>query len=581
MGAFLLISEKKRDFNIAESLSVIEQQCGTSPVFYQIAGFQLYSFPKKHSCCNNIITDGDKSLFAFGSPFIRNMTYDETLRKVLETQTGTKREVPDISGLFFILINNNSELSFITDETGLYSIYHSDDGLVMSSSFLALCNGAASLSLNRGAVVENLLTGSIHGEETIFNGILRFNPKKRVAFSDIKFSGVYPDRREIPQYESSEEALDAQVDALANYFGGIRRSIGTKRIDAGITGGFDSRLLLAELLKWYDSDKISLHNFKRIKADSDYNIGKEIAEAFHIDFRTVEPVEEDKEGSDLEAFEKGMIYADGQIRTHLFWHERFNTFEYRLLLLDGIGIGMSGIGGEQYRNQERLVSKGINLRKWIEYYLVKRLSGNNAVSSREFDHLISVLENKITSGLEIDPGQPVNLLHLKRYMNELYNPANRGLRASFENRLMPYFLPFADPEVALAAYGSAEHLGGSLNFQAKLIKKINPDLAKIRSGYGYDFYSGEPLAKYLPQVVIENFIPSGLRSSLTGLVLKRETQRWYNMTNRSLEILNLVRELDRYDLKIDTGALLSRTDLGPLVLALGYILSVFRDKIIR
>ena len=84
-------------------------------------------------------------------------------------------------------------------------------------------------------------------------------------------------------------------------------------------------------------------------------------------------------------------------------------------------------------------------------------------------------------------GSNIDFLGIKRWWNEVWIPFGPGIRNNAENQLSLFFSPFADPLLSLPAYGNISHLGPSVRFEAEMIRRIAPDLARIHSSYGYSF----------------------------------------------------------------------------------------------
>jgi hypothetical protein len=580
MGAFLLVSARAVDFNREAAINLIRKQCNSEPLKYALPGWTLFHFPKELVKTPNFINKGENSLFAAGTPYIPGRSYSDSLNFILRELNDEK--IPgEISGLFFLLHRKKDNLGFMTDPYGIYSIWHTSDGTVISSSFLALAEGLPFLNADRSIITENLLTGTVTGSDTIFTEIKRYEPGNLFKFSGLEF--YLPGHSKGPDnkvFRSRKESLSAQIEAMDTCFSGMEPLVNEFGADSGITGGYDSRLLLAMCIRHFKKELLQFHSHMRKTPDNDFISGKEICSSAGLKFidRPVLDFTDAGEGNVREILEAGMTFCDGQVRTHSFWHEAFNSSEYRRELLGNKRTGFSGIGGEQFRNADHYFSPGWNRRKWIMYDLVLKYCGKSAAGRQILNELTRSIESKIRTRLGTE-GAAVNLTEIKRYMHEIYIPANRGLRSSNENRLSFFLLPFTDRNVAETAFKAVNFLGISNDYEGDLIKMINPEIAGIRTSYSYSFDKGEPAVRKLSLLLINNFLPGSLRHVLIENKYASNSSQWENILGNFSILRESLNAIVTIELPVNFNELIKRKDLGPLVFAMGYMLKKYSGKI--
>lgn len=583
MGAFLLVSCMATGFKTETAIDTIRRQCLTEPVKFNLPGWEMYLFPKGVRCPPNYIEYENISVYATGTPYLSGHGYSSTLkRKLLRFSKGIIDE-DDISGLYFMLFNNGQKLRFLTDKAGLYSIYHTADGNIISSSFLGICGGAEKLSPHREAMIENLLTGSLIGADTIFAEIKKFESSVPFSFTGIEFIQNRTGKTDLTIYKTREESLTAQVEILDSLFNGMVPLAEECGIDSGITGGLDSRLLLALCRKHFPPAKLQFHSHMRKTPDKDFLCGKEICDKTTLQFIET-PVQDICDISGNEIINKmnaGMLFNDGQIRTHSFWHEEFNSSGYRVRTLRDKRMGLNGIGGEQYRNLERFMFQSRNLYQWISFELIEKQSGRRVSGNTTRKELTDRIAKKIELKLGCNGNRKVNLLLLKRYMNEIYNSANRALRSSHENRLSFFLSPFTDQYVAQSAYSLVNHLGVSVSYEAELINRIDPEVASLNSAYGFRFNRREPVYSVVPGVLFGNFLPASIQSAVYERISSRTTGRWDLVLKEHTYLGRCAEALASLSLPVSMGEMIRRTDLGPLVFAMGHLLLTYKEKITR
>ncbi len=580
MAAFLMISSDQKGFSADGALNRMREQTLSEPRHFVIGRWDLYLFGKKNGAYSNFRESEDNSIFVCGSLFFPGMTYDETLDSLISNLENDRENQPRPRGIFFLLKSKTGVLSFETDDGGLYNIFHTSDGNVISNSFLAICSGLSSLTLNRSVLLENVITGSVIGAETTFNEILRFDNQNPFCFSNIEFT-PRPGRYEYPGFSSKEDSLAAQIDVLDDYFKGIAPFIEQTGLDCGITGGYDSRLLYALVKRHFNPETTQFHSFLRKIPDSDYLIGRQVCEAGGSHFIPAQ-VKESFDHSEEEfsaLLYQSMLFNDGQIRTHAFWHEEINTADFRRTVTGEKDSAFSGIGGEQYRNSERMVLRYRRLDKWVNYALIGRYAGECFTEKKIREELVASLSSKISERLDLDRKKAIDLLVLKRYMNEIYIPANRGVRCNNENKISFFFMPFADAEIAHTAYGAVPFLGANLDYEGDMIAMLDETIASLPSGYGYSFDRGEPFSRSLMYVFLENALPWKLNDRAYRLFSSRQTDYWRELQSKRETLDKLFNIFSDFAFPVDPHVLLASKDLGPLIFAAGYLLHFFKDKI--
>jgi hypothetical protein len=583
MGAFLLVSDRATGFNIHEATETIKRQCLTTPVKFNFPGWEMYLFPKGVRCPSNYIESGNFSVYATGTPYLSGHGYSSTLnRKLLQFSKGNI-DPDDVRGLYFMLFNDGQRLRFATDRNSLYSIYHTSDGNIISSSFLGICGGVGKISPHREAMIENLLTGSLIGSDTVFAEIKRFESSVPFSFTGLEIIQHTKRQTDLMIYKTREESLTAQAEILDSLFKGMIPLAEECGIDSGITGGLDSRLLLALCRKHFPSTKLQFHSHLRKTPDKDFLCGKEICSKMALQFIET-PVRDiyDLSGNEvINKMNEGMLFNDGQVRTHSFWHEEFNSSTYRVRTLRDKRLGLNGIGGEQYRNLERIMFPSRDLRQWIRFELIEKQSGHRVSGDKTRMELTDRIAKKTELKLDCNGNRKVNLLLLKRYMNEIYNPANRALRSSHENRLSFFLSPFTDPYIAQSAYSLVDHLGVSVSYEAELINRIDPEVASLNSAYGFRFNRREPVYSVVPGVLFSNFLPASIQSSVYERMSSRASGRWDLMLKKHAYLGRCAEALASFSLPVIVKEMIRRTDLGPLVFAMGHLLVTYNEKITR
>jgi hypothetical protein len=263
-------------------------------------------------------------------------------------------------------------------------------------------------------------------------------------------------------------------------------------------------------------------------------------------------------------------YIDGEIRTHHLWIESINTRQYRADLLGSKRIGFSGVGGEQYRNQERMLRKKWRFEEWVKHDLLLLNSGYSVLDKSKVNEYVDYISNKIIKELNISNHKFIDHYHVKRYFNEIYNPANRTLRTNVENQIAFFLSPFTDAHLSFEAYNALPSLGYSKEFEIMMIKALDRQIATVKTDYGYGLIRGEPLRlKYFS--FAKEFLPKGAYNKIR-LFRKQPSPFITNYTNTFPFARNLLSNVNDLGIPINTENLAKNAFLGPLLISLGFLI---------
>ncbi len=526
------------------------------------------------SCVNYTGHDGSAS--GTGTFTYRCGNPEESLRSLVSDFREGRYDPACLLGHYFIFLFLPDGFSILTDGTGLVKAWHDGDGSFLTSSFLLAARLTESRVLNREAATENLVTGGITGAETLLRGISVFSRASARLFSGIRF--VIPATGEPGRSPASAgEAAGSQAALLTGYFRSWSRLTGKSGPDIGLTGGYDSRLVLACAIDSFND--LQVHSHHRPAGSEELRIARMIAEGEGLGLVSPQVIPpEDMDDPMLErVLESSFRFNDGNISLHCNWMEEYNTAEYRMTVLGDRRLGMSGIGGEQYRNQDRLCIKPWFFRQWLKYSCLRRVSGKAFTSARDEELILDRMRSKISEVLGFSSGKVfIDIYDLKRIQNEVQIPAYRGARTDAENRLSWYLSPLADVHIASAAYGITRFLKDSKRFEGDLIKLISPALAAYPTDYGYDLLRGEPVSARITGSSFENLLPASVKWAL------RERARRGDRAVRALDrirtspvLAGYIQNVTDAGLPVSVPALLARESTAHMVVALGY----FLDKI--
>lgn len=383
-------------------------------------------------------------------------------------------------GSFCILRNDERGLRLQCDPLGLMQVFRDEAGTLWSSSFLALASATTERRFNRQAVFEYIFAEMPHGRETIAAHIQLHDCRKTAHWQpDLRLIDTYPTLPSEPN--RSPAALEqACVDALLAGFQSLSDAF-AGRIDSGLSGGYDSRLVLAALRKAGAEPR--LHVYGAANSD-DVLIAKEIAararmEIHHIDKGKREfPSPEEYRVKAIE----WLLAFDGYVPDGVMGNGQ--DIATRIDRAAGGRAALNGGGGEIFRNFFYLPNRRYTRRE-VLWSFYSQFDARVAQPGFDLDDYYQRMESKLADCV----GHMSNVLS-RREVEWLYTAFRCRFWMARNNcinsRLGAYFTPLVTWRLATLGLDipmAEKNLGV---FESRLIRALAPDLATIRTAYGHD-----------------------------------------------------------------------------------------------
>ncbi|MGB5199832.1 MAG: hypothetical protein WBR56_08030, partial [Sedimenticolaceae bacterium] len=154
-------------------------------------------------------------------------------------------------GIHLILVFRQGRLYISCDGLGAGKIYADREQTLWSNSFLAMLELCSPHRFDAQACYEYVCNGSVFGSRTLVDEV-RALPANTLLVVDEKIRQVQrpsPIRNKpVPPGASLDEVADLQIQQLDDVFGPIAQCF-HDRLRVSFSGGFDSRLMLAMLLR--------------------------------------------------------------------------------------------------------------------------------------------------------------------------------------------------------------------------------------------------------------------------------------------------------------------------------------------
>ncbi len=390
-----------------------------------------------------------------------------------------------MNGSFCVLRYCEGRLTLLPDKLGLYKIYRDESGSVISSSFLGVLETVEQLRPDPQSIYEYVFQGATYDGRTLFDQVRLL--ERRAIFhlgSTIAACPLPDDLCDGPDWSSFDDHLARAHDALRVIFRSIVAGFGDA-IDTALSGGFDSRLILALLREQRAMPRIHVYG---ASTDPDVRIAKTIAAGEgilieHVDKSAATPPDAD-EFRDLVV--RNFMRLDGYPAEGIF--DNGSDVATRADRAAGGALALNGGGGEIFRNFFYLGDRTYSIRQLLWSFF----SGfDPAMCSEAFDEREYLLG--MAKAIARLFGKPADAdcagIRLAREEIEYLYPCLRcvywmGRNNSVNNRFGYAATPFIATELiklALRIPIAAKNYG---RFEAALIARADPALAGYPSAHG-------------------------------------------------------------------------------------------------
>lgn len=590
MGGFLLKRTSLQESAGGER-QVFERKGFSSPARFLLGEWELLLYRKILLEEDNFVQNGTHKLFCCGTLIYFGLGYRDSLNRLLSDFQHREIDQSELIGHFCVFYWNGKSLKILTDRLNTFHVFVNNERSIFSSSFLSLLAASPEpLPLNRMAVCEKLSTGYIVSPDTLVEGISQINDDLADVISHSK-EGIeflpHPSQRSIQFHNKGiGDSLDRQACSLAGHFKNLEALHTEHTGELGLSDGFDSRLLLACTRRFPKAVSLHTHSTKGIHFQSAALV-QEIAKSVGlplkvVETRTLQALENREFDEDVN---DGLFYFDARCSHNMGAMSQTYTRKYKREVLGQNRLSFNGLGGEVYRNYYDVRRHStFELRGWMDlnvyYPLAQEAIGDPDLYEAMHENKLS----KISSRLNVEFKDKTDFLGIRRYYSEVRMPDCDAINSDAQNQLSFYHMPFTDPSLVCEGINATPYIGLGGDYQAALIKKLSPKLAKFTSHYGYSFNSRAPL---------KNRLKSKLREELpAGFLYKRLKHSLFENRNSALESANrLINERslmrESREALLEFGVIKSLEDAllhyaqRPTTLYLGVFLREFQSKLKR
>jgi hypothetical protein len=395
-----------------------------------------------------------------------------------------------LRGAYALGLCRHGILTLAIDACGTYKAYRDERWTTVSSAFLGALAAIERPAADVQGIYEYVFQAATYGGRTLVQGISLLDPRQAVELGERAALALAAAAPEAPTAEKSFAAhLERSVAALREWFGEIVACFGD-RIDTALSGGYDSRLILALLRDRGVTPRLHVYG---AADDEDVRIARLIAEG---------------EGLHVQHIDKGDVR-----RTHAGALDEIVAQNCRLLdayPVDGImdsgadiatrrdraaggALALNGGGGEIFRNFFYLPDRPFSIREviWTFYSQFDPAACTGMFSERAY-------MDAMTTAVAFALGTAGDTL-TRQEVERVY-PAFRcrywtGRNTSVNNQFGSALTPFIEPGIAAGAAEVPIRFKNHGRFEAALIHALSPTLARCPSSYGHDFAGPVPLGR--------------------------------------------------------------------------------------
>ena len=460
---------------------------------FSVGDYNLLLFSKSLLDYKNYIELEDGSFIAGIGTFVYKGYDPEVSLKLFfnDFVSGNVAE-EDTTGSFCLLIyeKKDNKFTIILDPSRLCHIFSNYDKSIISSSFLAIVEFSKSkLRLDTQSLMEQLLIGYIIPPYTLFEKIHFITDEEFINDSvSVHIRKLLPDYKF--DCRNVKECLNEGKLLLEEYAIRIERSVMKYGLTMGLSGGYDSRLLLAAFQRY--KEKFVLYSYGGKGHQEELKVVNKLSKELKVSVRITETrssyeLNEEELSRNLM---DSLYFYDGRPNRSMGSYNDVHTAKFRKKLLGELPrLEISGLGGELLRNFNFLFHRNrVRFYDWFILYLLQMGELYITGKKRLLDFMKKFsLRIKRFLMEEVDPAGFSDILWLHRFYSDVWTPFARGVKNNVENKLIFFLTPFA--EILFRKF--SRHVliccGMKKDFEAGLIKIFDENLARIDSVYGFNF----------------------------------------------------------------------------------------------
>lgn len=395
-----------------------------------------------------------------------------------------------LRGNFALLLRTRERCLLMNDPLGLVRIHVSRDRCFYSTSWLAVCAYAGGFEVDETAATQYVLLGASHSDQTVARGITSL---PRANAVDVR-SGNFLACTSASSWNEAQTyaTFDSAVDELCSHVETVSREVSLAfpdRVRAALSGGFDSRLIVAGQLAC--GNRPDLFVYGDATCD-DIPIARRVAKRADLPLQVIDKAAQSPSFSlpDLDLLVRNALFFDGLPNDGIY--DSGVDRQTRLAQTAGGYMVLNGGGGEIFRNFFHLPDRPLHVSDVVRVFY----RGFDAKVFRRADGLSGYRGTLVASicralGLREQASDQL----LARQQIELIYPLFRcHYWMSVNNSVATRHGYYATPLVDLTTVGASWRLPlawkNAGRLESRLIAQLHMPVAGEPSTYGFRFSDG-------------------------------------------------------------------------------------------
>lgn len=406
-----------------------------------------------------------------------------------EVHTTGRIDESALRGNFALFLNAGDHVWLLNDALGFVRIYASADGCFFSTSWLAAGAYLERVELDEASAIEYVLVGAAHSRYSVARNITLLPLGQAFDLARGRMWQRFPSgiAAETRDFASLDEAVEAIAGHLRVVFAEVAMTF-PFQVRAALSGGFDSRLIVAGLLAVGVQPELFVYG----GAESvDVVVARTVAGSAELSLEVIDKdvMNHDLPLPDVESLEQSALFFDGLPNDGLYDH---GADQQTRLQQNANGyIALNGGGGEIFRNFFHLPDRPFTaddiVKTFYRGFSTKVFRGVRGLSDFETRLAASVIE---TLGISASGGNC-----LTRQQVELVYPLFRcHFWMAVNNSVAVRHGYYSTPLVDLGLVRMTQHLPlrwkNAGAFQSRLVAALHPEAAAQLSAYGFRFDDG-------------------------------------------------------------------------------------------
>ncbi|MCW0200504.1 MAG: asparagine synthase [Rhodanobacter thiooxydans] len=394
-----------------------------------------------------------------------------------------------LRGNFALFLDTGEHTWLLNDAFGFVRIHTSADRRFFSTSWLAACAYLQRVEVDAAAAIEYVLLGASHSCHSVARGVDLLPLGHAQDLRRRRTWQRFPDGFGL--HDAGFVSLDAAVGAITEQLHTVSNEVAAAfpgRVNAALSGGFDSRLIVAGLLAAGMQPRLFVYG----DADSsDVVIARAVAVAADLELEAIDKgvVDHDLPVPDLESLEQSVLFFDGLPNDGI--DDPGADRRTRLQQTAGGCIALNGGGGEIFRNFFHLPDCAFSARDIVRAFY----RGFSRGVFGEPEGLANYEARLAASIRNIVGMSPAGNERLSRAQVELLYPLFRchywmGVNNSVAVRHGYYATPLVDLASVRLALRVPLRWKNAGALESRLVAALHPAIAAEPSAYGFRFDVG-------------------------------------------------------------------------------------------